>query len=103
MMSRRWCHQLPFNDSPLQVFVGCFQMTKKHHNGHMMKCDWLDRLSFREIEMINEKQKRESNFMYLNIEFPQVVYEGHEYTVLYYEQVIWFLLSFIIFRVLFVS
>ena len=53
----------------------------------MMKCDWLDRLSFREIEMINEKQKRESNFMYLNIEFPQVAHDGHEYTVLFFEQV----------------
>ena len=65
----------------------CMQMTKKHRNGHMIKCDWLDRLSFREIEMINERQKRESNFMYLMIEFPQIVYDNHEYTVVFFEKV----------------
>ena len=67
--------------------VACLQMTKKHHNGHMIKCDWLDRLSFREIEMINERQKRESNFMYLMIEFPQIVYDNQEYTVVFFEKV----------------
>ncbi|KAL8613416.1 hypothetical protein ACOMHN_057136 [Nucella lapillus] len=62
------------------------KMTKKHRNGHMIKCDWLDRLSFREIEMINERQKRESNFMYLMIEFPQIVYDSQEYTVVFFEK-----------------
>ena len=62
-------------------------MTKKHRNGHMIKCDWLDRLSFREIEMINERQKRESNFLYLMIEFPQIVYDNQEYTVVFFEKV----------------
>ena len=30
------------------------KLTKKHRKGHMLKVDWLDRLTFREIEMINE-------------------------------------------------
>lgn len=30
------------------------QLTKAHRQGHMVKVDWLDRLTFREIEMINE-------------------------------------------------
>ena len=30
------------------------KLTKKHRKGHMVKVDWLDRLTFREIEMINE-------------------------------------------------
>ena len=30
------------------------QLTKAHRQGHMAKVDWLDRLTFREIEMINE-------------------------------------------------
>lgn len=30
------------------------QLTKSHRQGHMVKVDWLDRLTFREIEMINE-------------------------------------------------
>ncbi|CAB1345379.1 unnamed protein product [Coregonus sp. 'balchen'] len=29
-------------------------LTKAHRQGHMVKVDWLDRLTFREIEMINE-------------------------------------------------
>ena len=63
------------------------QMTKKHHNGHMIRCDWLDRLTFREIEMINERQKRESNSMYLMVEFPEIKYDNQEYTVVYFEKV----------------
>ena len=30
------------------------QLSKKHHKGRMLKVDWLDRLTFREIEMVNE-------------------------------------------------
>ena len=53
----------------------------------MVKVDWLDRLTFREIEMVNEQQKRDSNFMYLMIEFPFIHYEDVEYTVVYFEKV----------------
>ncbi|KAJ8304892.1 hypothetical protein KUTeg_018475 [Tegillarca granosa] len=62
------------------------KLSKKHRDGHMLKVDWLDRLTFREIEMINEKQKRDSNFMYLMIEFPVVYFEDIEYTVVYFEK-----------------
>jgi phosphatidylinositol 3-kinase len=53
-----------------------FQLTKKHRNGHIAKVDWLDRLTFREIEVINEKEKRNSDYLYLMIEFPLVELEG---------------------------
>lgn len=53
----------------------------------MVKVDWLDRLTFREIEMINEKQKRNSNFMYLMIEFPYINFDNTEFTVVYFEKV----------------
>ena len=53
----------------------------------MAKVDWLDRLTFREIEMINEKQKRDSNFMFLMIEFPKIHFEGTDFSVVYFEQV----------------
>ncbi|ESP05458.1 hypothetical protein LOTGIDRAFT_181298 [Lottia gigantea] len=62
------------------------KLSKKHRDGHMVKVDWLDRLTFREIEMINEKQKRDSNFMYLMIEFQHIHYEGTEFTVIYFEK-----------------
>ncbi|VVC86854.1 unnamed protein product [Leptidea sinapis] len=62
------------------------KLAKKHRNGHMPKVDWLDRLTFREIEMINEKEKRSSNYMYLMIEFPTVQIDGISHAVVYYEQ-----------------
>ncbi|KAL0870296.1 hypothetical protein ABMA27_005319 [Loxostege sticticalis] len=62
------------------------KLAKKHRNGHMPKVDWLDRLTFREIEMINEKEKRSSDYMYLMIEFPTVQIEGINHAVVYYEQ-----------------
>ena len=45
------------------------KLVQQHHKGRMMSVDWLDRLTFREIEQINEKEKCESNCMYLTIEF----------------------------------
>ncbi|XP_076350143.1 phosphatidylinositol 3-kinase 59F isoform X2 [Tachypleus tridentatus] len=62
------------------------KLSKKHRNGHIMKVDWLDRLTFREIEMINEQEKRSSNFMYLMVEFPCVVMNNTEYSIVYFEQ-----------------
>ncbi|XP_064072998.1 phosphatidylinositol 3-kinase catalytic subunit type 3 isoform X2 [Vanessa tameamea] len=62
------------------------KLAKKHRNGHIPKVDWLDRLTFREIEMINEKEKRNSNYMYLMIEFPTVQIDGINHAVVYYEQ-----------------
>lgn len=62
------------------------KLTKKHRNGHMIKVDWLDRLTFREIELINEKEKRSSNFMFLMIEFPRIVVGNQEYILVYFEE-----------------
>ncbi|XP_056379213.1 phosphatidylinositol 3-kinase catalytic subunit type 3 [Hyla sarda] len=62
------------------------KLTKAHRQGHMVKVDWLDRLTFREIEMINESEKRSSNFMYLMVEFPCVKSDDKEYGIVYYEK-----------------
>lgn len=62
------------------------KLAKKHRNGQIPKVDWLDRLTFREIEMINEKEKRSSDYMYLMIEFPTVQIEGINHAIVYYEQ-----------------
>ncbi|XP_044740515.1 phosphatidylinositol 3-kinase catalytic subunit type 3 isoform X7 [Chrysoperla carnea] len=61
------------------------KLTKKHRNGHINKIDWLDRLTFREIEMINEKEKRNSDYLYLMVEFPRVFVENVPHYVVYYE------------------
>lgn len=62
------------------------KLTKKHHKGKMQKVDWLDRLTFRELEMINEKEKRESNFMFLMIEFARIHYNNIDFSIVYYEK-----------------
>ncbi|NWH37833.1 PK3C3 kinase, partial [Chloropsis hardwickii] len=74
--------------SNLNVILVVFfmQLTKSHRQGHMVKVDWLDRLTFREIEMINEREKRSSNFMYLMIEFRCVKCDDKEYGIVYYEK-----------------
>ena len=61
------------------------KLVKKHRKGRIMTVDWLDRLTFREIEVINEHEKRSSNFMYLTIEFPVFHFEGIEHCIVYFE------------------
>ena len=41
---------------PLILILNVFawQLSKRHRKGRMRKVDWLDRLTFREIEMVNE-------------------------------------------------
>ena len=62
------------------------KLSKKHHKGRLMKVDWLDRLTFREIEMVNEREKRTSCFFYLMIEFPRVLHNSVEYSIVYFEK-----------------
>ncbi|KAJ8676950.1 hypothetical protein QAD02_012737 [Eretmocerus hayati] len=52
------------------------KLTKKHRNGHMSKIDWLDRLTFREIELVNEREKQSTDHLYLVLEFPRIVIQG---------------------------
>ncbi|XP_030369536.1 phosphatidylinositol 3-kinase catalytic subunit type 3 isoform X2 [Scaptodrosophila lebanonensis] len=62
------------------------KLAKKHRNGQVQKVDWLDRLTFREIEVINEREKRMSDYMFLMIEFPTVTLDDvHNYSVVYFE------------------
>ena len=53
------------------------KLSKKHRNGQIPTVDWLDRLTFREIEMINEKEKNQSDYLYLLIEFQTVIIGEH--------------------------
>lgn len=61
------------------------KLAKKHRNGQIQKVDWLDRLTFREIELINEREKRESEYLYLMVEFPTVSFNDRNYSIVYYE------------------
>ncbi|OQR70311.1 phosphatidylinositol 3-kinase catalytic subunit type 3-like [Tropilaelaps mercedesae] len=62
------------------------KLTKKHHNGEMARVDWMDRLTFREIEILNNNEKKKSQQMFLMIEFPRVVYRNIEHMVVYFEK-----------------
>ncbi|KAE8745182.1 Phosphatidylinositol 3-kinase catalytic subunit type 3 [Frankliniella occidentalis] len=61
------------------------KLAKRHRNGYLPKVDWLDRLSFREMEVINEREKRSSDFLYLMVEFPCIELGGVSHSVVYYE------------------
>lgn len=65
-------------DSGNEVMESLSKLTKRHHTGRIPQSDWLDRLTFREIELINEREKRTSNYMYLMVEFPRLEYHGVE-------------------------
>lgn len=61
------------------------KLSKKHRAGLLDKVDWLDRLTFREIELVNESEKRYSNNLYLNVEFPFVHFDQVEHSIVYFE------------------
>ncbi|XP_076179765.1 phosphatidylinositol 3-kinase catalytic subunit type 3-like isoform X2 [Ptiloglossa arizonensis] len=62
------------------------KLVKKHRNGQINRVDWLDRLTFREIELINESEKRASEYLYLMIEFPEITMDGIPYSIVYFEK-----------------
>ena len=62
------------------------KLTKKYHAGKIPPVDWLDRLAFSEIERISQKEKQNSNLMYLMIEFAQTVSMVLPMSVVYYEK-----------------
>ena len=45
----------------------------------------MDRLTFKEVEQINERQKRISKQTYLMVEFPQVYYKDIQMDIVYFE------------------
>ena len=48
--------------------------------------DWLDRLTFVEVEKLNQKQKQSSNMLFLMLEFPQIHADGVKHSVVYFEK-----------------
>lgn len=62
------------------------KLVKKYRNGHITKVDWLDRLTFRELEQIHEREKRSSDYLYLMVEFPSLFIDEIEHSIVYFEQ-----------------
>lgn len=76
-----------FKDTAKNQMQRLAKLAKKHRNGQIPKVDWLDRLTFREIEMINEKEKTESDYLYLLVEFPTINCErtNQTFSIVYFE------------------
>lgn len=71
-----------------------------YNDGHMIKQEWLDRLTLRELQSVVQHEKKSSNYFYMRIEFPEVKCEDRRYHVLYFEEVssCW---KYYIYRILF--
>ena len=67
-------------------FYRLSKLTKKYRSGKIQAVDWLDGLSFAEIEKVNSKEKERSNLMFLMIEFPEFYLHGEHHSVVYYEK-----------------
>jgi hypothetical protein len=63
-------------------------MSKYHTNGQLIKQDWLDRLTLKEIQKAAKNEKEATKFFYLTIDLAQIKCDDTKYTVLYYEEVI---------------
>ena len=62
-------------------------MSKLYNDGHVIHHDWLDKLTFKEMQYAIQQEKKNSNFFYLNIEFPEIKSEEVKYHVVYFEEV----------------
>lgn len=63
------------------------KMSKYHTNGQLIKQDWLDRLTLKEIQKSVKNEKDSSKFFFLTVDLAQIKSEETKYSVLYYEEV----------------
>lgn len=52
----------------------------------MIKVDWLDKLTFPEAERLREDEKKKSSGMYLSIEYPKIIIDNVDHSVVYFEK-----------------
>ncbi|KAJ6634675.1 Phosphatidylinositol 3-kinase catalytic subunit type 3 [Pseudolycoriella hygida] len=61
------------------------KLYKEYCNGQIPKVEWLDRITFREIAIINDNERRQSEYIFLLIEFQNVIVNDSTYSIIYYE------------------
>ena len=61
-------------------------MKKRYEKGLVMKAEWLDKLTFPEMERMREKERKTSTDMHLMVEFPRLIVDGLDCTVVYFEK-----------------
>jgi phosphatidylinositol 3-kinase len=44
---------------------------KDHERGDIVKMDWLDRLAFRQIEQVHQRESANSDCLYLYVDLPR--------------------------------
>lgn len=58
----------------------------RYEKGQTNRTLWMDRMAFRETGQLTDKLKKDSNSLFLNIEFPKFYYGKEKVSVLFYEQ-----------------
>ena len=53
-----------------------YELKSNYHNGQIVKIDWLDKLTFLEMEKMTQKMKANSKNMFLSVEFPKALIEN---------------------------
>lgn len=63
-----------------------YELKSNYHNGQTIKIDWLDKLTFLEMEKMTQKMKAVSKNMFLSVEFPKALIENTiDVPIIYYE------------------
>ncbi|XP_040567670.1 phosphatidylinositol 3-kinase catalytic subunit type 3 [Lepeophtheirus salmonis] len=60
-------------------------LTKQYRAGKIAHVDWLDRLTFAQVEKRKEKEKQNSNLLFLTIEFASAFMESKNIAIVYYD------------------
>ena len=63
------------------------KLSKFYNDGHMIKQDWLDRLTLREMHSVIQQEKKSTHYFYMRVEFPEVKCDDRKYHVIYFEEV----------------
>lgn len=53
-----------------------YELKSNYYNGQTLKIDWLDKLTFLEMEKMTQRMKADSNNMFLSVEFPKALIEN---------------------------
>ena len=72
-------------DTDKEQYHRLAKLSKKYHAGKIPAVDWLDRITFAEIERISQKDKSSSAKMYLNVEFPHTMDMDLPISVVFFE------------------
>lgn len=63
-----------------------YELKSNYHNGQTIKIDWLDKLTFLEMEKMTQRMKAGSKNMFLSVEFPKALIDNTiDVPILYHE------------------